>query len=147
MTSFLLSEASGWLIVVLALFTIAIPYLVRGRRLAPEGWGVGYLQRLAPHYWIGYTIAGLSALHATFAMSAPIPNGSGFQIGLWFAAGAMLLAFGQVSLGIRLRSLRGTGRLRLRRWHFAGMAGLAVVGGLHVWLNGALVHAFSGLPL
>jgi len=65
--------------VVLALFTITTPYLVRGRRLAPEGWDVGYLQRLIPHYWIGYTIAGLSALHATFAMSGSMPNSIGFQ--------------------------------------------------------------------
>lgn len=147
MTSFLLSEASGWLIAVFAIITIPLPYLVRGRRLAPEGWGLRYLQRLTPHYWIGYTIAGLSVLHATFAMSGPMPSGNAYLTGLWIAAGGMLLAFGQVSLGLRLRSLRGTGRLRLRRWHLAAMAGLAVVGALHVWLNGPLVHAAAGLPL
>ena len=145
MTSVLLNEASGWLIVALAVITISLPYLVRGRRLAPEGWGLGYLQRLTPHYWIGYTIAGLSALHATAAMSGPMPGGGAYGTGLWIASGGMLLAFGQVSLGVRLRSRRGMGRLRLRRWHFATMAALAVVGALHVWLNGALLHAVSGL--
>jgi hypothetical protein len=146
MTSFLLSEASGWLIVALTVITISLPYLVRGRRLAPEGWGLGYLQRLTPHYWIGYTIAGLSVLHATFAMSGPMPDGDAYRTGLWIAAGGLLLAFGQVSLGLRLRSLRGIERLRFRRRHFVTMAALAVVGALHVWLNGALVHAISGLP-
>ena len=146
MTSFLLSEASGWLIVVLAGITVTLPYLVRGRRLAPEGWGVGYLQRLTPHYWIGYTIAGLSVLHATLAMSGPILGGNAYLTGIWIGTAGMLLGFGQVSLGVRLRSLRGEGRLRLRRWHFAAMAALAIVGGLHVWLNGALVHAVTRLP-
>ncbi len=100
---------------------------------------------MTPHYWIGYSIAGLSALHATFAMSGPMPGGDAYRTGLWIAAGGMLLAFGQISLGVRLRSLRGMGRLRLRRWHFGAMGALAVAGALHVWLNGALVHAVSGL--
>lgn len=146
MTSFLVSEASGWLIVVLTAATITLPYIVRGRRLAPEGWGLGYLQRLIPHYWVGYTIAGVSALHATFAMSGPLQVGSTYATGLWIAAGAMLLVFGQVSLGVRLRNLRGQGRLRLRRWHFVGMVAMAATGALHLWLNGPLVHAISGMP-
>jgi hypothetical protein len=121
-TSFVLSEASGWLIVVLAAITVPLPYLVRGRRLAPQGWGLGYLQRLGPHYWIGYTIAGLTVLHATFAMSGPIRGGGAYLTGLWIATAGLLLAFGQVGLGMRLRELRGTGRLRLRRWHLGMMA-------------------------
>jgi hypothetical protein len=146
-TSIVLSEATGWLIAVLATFTVALPYLVRGRRLAPHGWGPGYLQRLRPHYWIGYTIAGLSLLHATFAMSGPMPGGSAYLTGIWIATGGMLLAFGQVGLGLRLRELRGAGRLRLHLWHFGAMAGLVVVGALHLWLNGPLVHAIVGQPI
>jgi hypothetical protein len=146
-TSFVISEASGWLIAALAAVTVFLPYMLRGRRFAPQGWGVGYLQRLTPHYWIGYSIAGLSLLHASFAMAGPMPAGSPFQVGLWVGAGGMLLAFGQVLFGLRLRELRGTGRLRLRRCHFAIMAALALVGALHVLLNGALVRALTGAPV
>jgi hypothetical protein len=141
-----LSEASGWLIAALAAITVPLPYLVRGRRLAPRGWGRGFLQRLRPHYWIGYTIAGLSLLHATFAMAGPMRGGGPYQTGIWIATAGMLLAFGQVGLGRRLRDLRGAGRHRMRRWHFGLMAALAVVGAMHVWLNGALIHAVAGRP-
>ncbi len=145
MTSFVLSEVSGWLIAVLAVITVSLPYLLRGRRLAPQGWGVGYIQRLIPHYWIGYTIAGLSLLHAGFAMSGPIAPAAGYQLGIWIATGGMLLSFGQVSLGLQLRKLRGEKRLQLRRVHFAVMAGLFAVGALHLALNGALVQGLAQL--
>ena len=85
LTSFVLSEVSGWLIAVLAVITVSLPYLLRGRRLAPQGCGFGYLQRLTPHYWIGYTIAGLSSPHAEFAMSGAISAAAGYQIGVWIA--------------------------------------------------------------
>jgi hypothetical protein len=135
------AEATGWVIAALVLMTIAIPYAVRGRRLAPEGWGVGYLRRLAPHYWIGYTIAGVSVVHAGLAMSGPVPPGSSYQTGIWIGTGGMLLSFGQVMLGRRLRTLRGRGRLRLRRVHFLVMGGLLTTGALHLWLNGAVVQS------
>jgi hypothetical protein len=147
-TSFLLSEATGWVIAVLVPMTIAIPYAVRGRRLAPEGWGIGYLQRMVPHYWIGYTIAGASVVHVGFAMAGPLPAGGAYQAGLWIATGGALLVFGQVLLGVRLRERRGPGRLRLRRAHFAVMAGLVSAGALHLLLNGAVLQSLlSALPL
>ena len=145
MIPFVLSEASGWLIAVLAVITIVLPYLLRGRRLAPEGWSLGYLQRMTPHYWIGYTIAGLSLLHASFAMSAPMPSGGTAVTGIWVGTGGMLLIFGQLMLGMRLRELRGTGRLQLRRWHFATVIALALVGALHVGLNGPVVQSIGRL--
>jgi len=58
----------------------------------------------------------------------------------------MLFAFGQVLLGLRLRRLRGTGRVRLRRYHLAVMAALVAVGAPHAVLNGALVRALAGVP-
>ncbi len=106
---------------------------------------MSYLQRLTPHYWVGYTIAGLSLLHAGFAMSAPMPPQGSFGTGIWIATGGMLLVFGQVTLGLRLRELRGSGRLRLRRWHVAVVIGLAAIGALHLWLNGPLVQAVARL--
>ena len=143
----ILGEASGWLIVVLAAATIPLPYLLRGRLLAPAGWGgIGYLERLRPHYWIGYTIAGLGVIHAGLAMSAPLFFGSaGFNAGLWIGTGAMLLAIGQASVGHRMRALRGQERLRLRRLHFRLMMLLVGLGALHIVLNGAVIRLALGL--
>lgn len=129
--------ASGWLVAALVVATVPLPYLLRGRLLAPAGWGgLSYLERLRPHYWIGYTIAGLGFLHAGVAMSAPLPlSRNGYFAGLWLATAVMLLSFGQVMVGRRMRSLRGGERLRLRRLHFWVMV-LLVTGGLaHIVLN------------
>jgi hypothetical protein len=39
---------------------------------------------------------------------------------------------------MRLRTLRGPDRLRLRRTHFRMMVGLAAAGAVHIALNGPL---------
>jgi hypothetical protein len=129
-----LAESSGWAIALLTGVTIALPYVLRRR---PE-----YLARLRPHYWIGFTLAGLSLLHAGLAMSStPTPGGGDWAAGIWVATGAMLLVFGQVALGAGLRTLHGEARRQRRRLHFAVMA-LLVAGGLaHVVLNGALARS------
>ncbi len=138
--TFALAEASGWVIAVLTCVTVALPYALRGR-LPP----VAYLERLRPHYWIGFTLAGLSLLHAGLAMSSgPTPGGADWAVGIWVATGALLLVFGQVSLGLGLRGapgLSGPERRRRRRLHLLTMV-LLVVGGLtHVALNGPLVRS------
>jgi hypothetical protein len=141
----LLGESSGWLVAALTAATIPLPYLLRGRLLAPAGWSSGYLERLRPHYWIGFTLAGLVLLHAVLAMSAPFPVSVGGATGLWVATGVMLLLFGQVYLGVGLQRLRGRERLRQRRLHFWTMT-LLVAGSLvHVVLNGPVVRALLGV--
>jgi hypothetical protein len=142
-----LGELSGWVVAAMVALTIPLPYVLRGRLLAPAGWGgISYMVRLRPHYGIGYTIAGLGVLHAGLAMSSPLPFGSGgYATGLWVATGAILLVIGQATVGHRLRSLRGEERLRLRRTHFRLMV-LLVAGGLvHVLLNGAVFRSIAGL--
>jgi hypothetical protein len=109
-TAFVLGEASGWLIAALLAVNVALPYLMRGRRLAPAGWSLPYLERMRPHYWIGITIAGLGLVHAGFAMSGPLSRGPSYGAGLWIATGAMFVAAGQAMIGMRLRSLRGPER-------------------------------------
>ena len=135
--TFALAEVSGWVIAALTGFTVCLPYLLR-RRLRPAGARV---ERLRPHYWIGFTLAGLSLLHAGLAMSSgPTPGDARWTAGIWLAAGAMLLVFGQVSLGVGLRRLRGAERRRRRRLHFMTMTLLVAAGLAHVVLNGPLAR-------
>lgn len=130
-----IGAATGWVVAVLTAVNISLPYLLRGRLLAANGWNVPYLERMRPHYWIGLTVAGLTLLHAGVAMSAPMRGGGLYVTGLWIATGGLFLLLGQVSVGMRMRTLRGVERLRLRRTHFRFMVGLVVAGLLHIVLN------------
>ena len=102
-----------------------------------------YLERMRPHYWIGVTLAGLTLLHAGVAMSGPIRLGGPDVAGLWIATGGMLLVLGQAFVGMRLRSLRGAERLRLRKTHFRFMVGIVLTGLLHIVLNGILPQGLT----
>ena len=103
------------------------------------------MERLRPHYWIGFTLAGLSLLHAGLAMSStPTPGGPAWAAGIWVALGALLLVFGQVSIGAGLRTLQGRERRRRRRLHFATMTLLVAAGLAHIVLNGALARSLLG---
>lgn len=144
MTLVVLGETTGWLILALMAVTVSLPYLLRGRLLAPGGWTIPYVQRMQPHYWIGFTIAGLGLVHAGFAMSAPLSLTSTSFAGLWIATGGMFLAAGQALIGMQLRVLRGRARLRLRKVHFGVMSTLVVIGLLHIVLNGVVVRGLLG---
>jgi hypothetical protein len=127
-----LAASSGWVVAGLTAVTISLPFLLR-RRLR---WASTYLERLRPHYWIGFTIAGLSLVHAGLAMSSgPAPGGVSWTVGIWVATGALLLVFGQLSLGLGLRQPGGADRKRRRRLHLVTMALLVAAGAGHVVLN------------
>lgn len=145
MTALISGEISGWLIVGLVAVNVSLPYLLRGRRLAPQGWTLPYLERMRPHYWIGLTVAGLGLVHAGLAMSAPIRIDSVSLAGVWVGTGGMILAGAQVMVGMQLRSLRGQARTRLRRTHFRLMAALVLLGFVHLVLNGAVARTILGL--
>ena len=131
-----LTQTSGWVIVGLTAVTITLPFLLRSRLR----WAGPYLERLQPHYWIGFTIAGLSLIHAGLAMSSgPIPSSVNWSVGIWIATGAMLLVFPQVSLGMGLRRPGGADRKRRRRLHLLTMVALVGAGAAHLVLNGGLV--------
>jgi len=138
----LLAESSGWAIAALTGVTVVLPYALRRRRSARA-----FLERLRPHYWIGFTLAGLSLVHAGLSMSsAPVPGGLDWAVGIWVATGAMLLVFGQLSLGLGLRKTPdGLDRQRRRRLHFLTMTLLVAAGAAHVALNGPLVRALLRL--
>jgi hypothetical protein len=139
---YLLTEASGWVIAALTVVTITLPYVLR-RRLK---WAGPYLERLQPHYWIGFTIAGLSLIHAGLAMSSgPIPSSVNWSVGIWVATGAMLLVFPQVSLGMGLRRPATPERKRRRRLHLLTMALLVCAGAAHLLLNGPVVRGLLRL--
>lgn len=139
-----LGVVTGWLVAVLTAVNISLPYLLRGRLLAANGWSIPYLERMRPHYWIGLTLAGLTLLHAGLAMSGPIRTGGLYAAGLWIATGGMFLVLGQASVGMRMRTLRGAERLRLRRTHFRFMVGLVIVGLVHIAFNAGFTQ---GLPV
>lgn len=130
-----LGATTGWLVAGLTALNVSLPYLLRGRRLAPAGWSMSYLARMRPHYWIGVTVAGLTLLHAGLAMSGPLRTGGPYMAGLWIATAGLFLVSGQAMVGIRLRTLRGAERLRLRRTHFRIMLGLVTVGIAHIVMN------------
>ena len=135
--------ATGWVLVALTVINLSLPYLLRGRLLAANGWTVPYLERMRPHYWIGSTIAGLTLLHAGVVMSGPLRSGGAYAAGLWIATGGLLLVLGQASIGMRLRTLRGAERLKLRKTHFRFMLAIGGTGVIHIVLNGLLP---PGLP-
>jgi hypothetical protein len=137
-----LTESSGWVIAALTVLTITLPYVLK-RRLR---WAGSYLERMQPHYWIGFTIAGLSLIHAGLAMSSgPIPSSVSWSVGIWVATGAMLLVFPQVSLGMGLRQPASPERKRRRRLHLLTMALLVCAGIAHVLLNGPAVRGLLRL--
>ena len=135
MSAVWVGAASGWAVAALAAVNTSLPYLLRGRRLAATGWTMPYLERMRPHYWIGVTVAGLSFVHAGLAMSGPMRSGGPYTTGLWIATGGLFLVAGQAMVGMRLRTLRGQERLRLRKTHFRLMCALVVLGAVHIVLN------------
>lgn len=139
---FALADSSGWVIAALTAVTVTLPFLLR-RRLR---WAGSYLERLRPHYWIGFTIAGLSLVHAGLAMSSgPTPGGVEWTVGIWIATGAMLLVFPQLQLGLGLRQPASPERKRRRRLHLMTMALLVTAGAGHVVLNGPALRGLLRL--
>ena len=88
MIDYFLTAVSGWLGTIGIAFGTLLPYLLRrtalSRRLGIELVNrQPYLGRMWPHYWVGYSIAGVSALHAWLPMSSGHVRTSG--AGLWIA--------------------------------------------------------------
>ena len=141
MLTYLLTGTSGWVLVVLIGATTTLPYLVRRPRLLGvhvPGPRRGYLERLWPHYRIGYAIGVLAVLHAWIPMSAGL-GGRVDQTGLYVATVALGAIAIQVSIGYRLREPRRRDRLRLRRMHVSLMAIILILVAGHVWLDGSLM--------
>ena len=144
--------ASGWLLVALLASTIALPYRLRRRRPSlmhrppalaepPPARPAGR-RRLRLHYWLGYAIAALAMVHGMASMTRSIA-GRAHPAGLKLASLALLVAFGQVGIGLWLRGKSG-GRAAVRRIHFWVMAALVALVALHVALDSWLLGTFRG---
>ena len=93
-----------------------------------------YLGRMWPHYWVGYSVAGLSTAHAWIPMSGGHIRTN--MSGLWMATVALGLLWLQVFLGLMLRQpVSPTDRKMLRLWHFWGMFAIVALVALHVGIN------------
>jgi hypothetical protein len=142
----LVAALSGWVLIVLVAATIVLPYVLRTPELVTRDSServVPYLVRLRPHYWIGYAIAVLGAVHALAAMSAggvAVAN----VIGIYLATAALLVVLLQVRLGLELREPRLQNRRTVRGWHFRAMLAIAALGVAHVVLNSVLVRVLGG---
>jgi hypothetical protein len=142
--------ASGWLLVALLAMTIVLPYRLRRHRpqarrspaLPASPVGPARPKRLRLHYWLGYAIAGLALVHGTASMTRGIV-GRAHPAGLRLASLALLVAFGQVGIGLWLRGKSGR-RATVRRIHFWVMAALVALVVLHVALDSWLLGTFHG---
>src|SRR5262249_24074263 len=135
---------SGLLMVIAVPLTVAIPYSLR-RGLFPEGIltfagkSREFLQRMRPHYWLGYVLAALTLLHAVLA----VPTGVAVDInplGIPLAALGLFILLFQLTLGNQLtrpdrpddpnQPQRGA----LRALHFWTMVTLVILGLGHILL-------------
>jgi hypothetical protein len=135
MIIYLVSSLAAWLAVGLVACEIVLPYALRRTWLcawmgiSPE---TRYLQRMWPHYWIGYAIAGLSFAHA-FSVGPSMMRAD--QLGIWMATLAFLMLLAQVFLGLYLQTATAVGRIRVRRIHFWAMMIFVGLLAVHLWLN------------
>ena len=131
------SSASGWAAVPLVGLEILLPYLLRRTALSTwlglAAYTRSYLERMWPHYWIGYLVLTLGTVHGWIAMSTVRMAGMNLT-GAWFATAAWFLMLTQVALGLYLQ-LPGPKRTSLRAWHYWVMITVVVCLGLHIWLN------------
>ena len=75
MAAVIFTKLSGWLLLPLLITTTSLPFILRRKSLLLSLGEVGaqmrpYLQRLRPHYVLGYAITGLVVAHAWVPMSA-----------------------------------------------------------------------------
>ena len=134
------SAYAGWLGAIFLGAVALLPYMLRrsvistrlGIRLPSEQ---PYLRRMWPHYWLAYAATGLSFMHAWVSMSGGrIPRTS--SAGFYMATLALVMLFLQVFLGLMLQQRVLPDRRLVRTWHFWTMAGVVVLVGAHVWMNG-----------
>jgi hypothetical protein len=138
MIAFLAGVIAARIAVVLCPVVVALPFLLRRSRLS-RGLGPAqehatpYLQRLSPHFWLGYVILGLSAVHAGAVMPAMFRANA---IGIVAATVAFIVLVLEVVLGLTLTDPKASPRRPLRRLHFWTMTLFLAGLGLHLWLNG-----------
>ena len=132
MVAYLVGSLAGRLATVLCVVVIALPYVLRRRRVKSFR-PVPYLRRLWPHFWVAYAIAALSVLHVGMVMGA---MGRANVAGIWAATVALLLMVLEIVVGLSLREERTAARRPMRRFHFWVMVAFVASLGVHLLLNG-----------
>jgi hypothetical protein len=134
------TELSGWAVTLLFCVTVVLPFWYRWR--SPDA--DAFLARMRTHFSIGFGIAALSLLHAVLAVSS-LAGGSPYLVGLAVATLGLFTAFGQVALGLQLRRRRGRYHGWLIAAHVGTMLALAVLGAIHLVLDGPFTRCFLHL--
>ena len=130
MREYLRSAFSGWAGVLLFGSSLAMPYLFR----RVPGAKTPYLQRMWPHYWLGYMTFFTSFAHAWSAMRSGNMRGINLP-GVWIATVALIVILWQIGVGLLLRDPIQSKRQTLRRLHFWTMALVTGLIVLHIALN------------
>lgn len=136
MLDFVITSATGWLMMVLLIVLIAYPFLLRAGLLGPIQ---PFLVRMRLHHWLGYILGGAVLIHLWFSMSggaALVVN----AIGLYLATVAMFLIGTQIWLGRKLSWPKLAQRRQVRRWHFWVMVSLVAFILAHVALDSTLIQ-------
>ena len=136
---FFYAGLSGWLALILMALTALLPYLFRRSRVSVlldmvPATGRAYLERMWPHFWVGYTVVALSAVHGWIFMTRA-PTQRRNSLGLYLASFALLWLLLQLSTGFLLQERELRERRLIRQWHFWSMAGILALVCMHVWLN------------
>jgi hypothetical protein len=130
MNDYLQTAFSGWAGVMLFGSGLAMPYLLRKSPTAKRP----YLQRMWPHYWLGYLAFFASFAHAWLTMRTGNMRGIN-SAGIWIATVALLAILWQIAVGLMLTNPTQSSRRALRRLHFWTMALVAGLIVLHIALN------------
>lgn len=138
MMVYLIASLAGRVATVLCVLVILLPYLLRRNQLSrglglAQGQAAPYVRRLWPHFWVGYAILGMTAVHVGTVIGA---MGRANRGGILAATGALFLLLFETRLGVNLKDEGLTARRPLRRIHFWTMAAFVGALGVHVWLNG-----------
>ncbi len=139
MINYLVTAVSGWIGAIGIALGSLLPFLLRRTALSRKIGielvnGQPYLSRMWPHYWVGYSIAGASTMHAWLPMSAGHIRTS--AAGLWMATVALGLVWIQLWMGLMLRQrLAARERKTLTLWHFWGMFAIVALVALHIGIN------------
>ncbi len=140
MRAFSFAGISGWAATILIGVVALLPYLLRRSSLsvrlgfAPSSQTALFAAHVAA-LLAGVRAAALSFVHAWMLMSGRVMARTN-SLGLYLATLALMLLFLQIAMGLALQQRSLPERRSVRSWHFWTMAGVVVLVGGHIWMNG-----------
>ena len=94
-----------------------------------------YLARMWPHYWRGYLLLVLGAVHSALPMRQGGLRGQNMT-GIWLGTLGLAALLLQTVLGLYLQDTALSERRTMRSWHYWLMFLVVLTVSMHVWLNG-----------